>query len=104
MEFTKNDLLFDNYIWTAADGDNPDYRKKHDGIKVNKKEGYEVLYFCKAFLTKYNKESTKENFQRVEKMLHHKDLSDIDLRSELNSRISNRWSIEVLNDIFKKYP
>ncbi|WDF57564.1 hypothetical protein PQ462_12640 [Flavobacterium sp. KACC 22758] len=103
MKFTEKDLFYNDYSWAADGGDDAHYRGYLDKIKVDKTEGYEVLYFCNTFLLNFNKEPTKENFQRVEKLLRHKDLSDIDLRSELNSRIDSKWHLEVLNDIIKKY-
>ncbi|WP_428229965.1 hypothetical protein [Flavobacterium sp.] len=99
MKFTRKDLYYDNYSWSADGGDDSHYKGYLDRIKVDKTEGYEVVYFCNDFLVENKKELTKENFQRVEKILKSKDLSNIELRSDLNYEVNKNWNLIVLRQI-----
>lgn len=99
MKFTGKDLYYDNYSWSADGGDDPHYKGYLDRIKVDKTEGYEVVYFCNDFLVENKKELTKENSQRVEKILKSKDLSNIELRSDLNYEVNKNWNLIVLRQI-----
>ena len=50
VEFDENDLVNQDYENTTTKGDNPDYTAIRDRERVNKKERYEVVYFCNAFV------------------------------------------------------
>ncbi|WDF57563.1 hypothetical protein PQ462_12635 [Flavobacterium sp. KACC 22758] len=90
MEFTRNDLFY-TYSWAADGGDNPHYKKYLDRIKVDKTEGYEVLYFCNDFLRDHDKSMTKSDFQRVERILKSEELRNIVYRTDLNYEVNRRW-------------
>ena len=96
MKFTEKDLFYDNYSWAADGGDDPHYKKYLDRIKVDKTEGYEVLYFCNDFLVDNKKELTKVNLQRVERILKSQDLSNVQSRILLNIEVNRRWNIFLL--------
>lgn len=56
-KITKEDLenrKKHKYFWAASLGDNPNITGKQDSQKVNRKEGYEVLYFINAFMEKHD--------------------------------------------------
>ncbi len=90
--FTSKDLLFTGYSKTVDGGDNPKYRGVLDREKVDKTEEYEVVYFCNQFLSKYQVPQTKESFQKVEKLLHSKELKHIDSRATLIKWIAENWN------------
>lgn len=92
MKFTRKDLYYDNYSWSADGGDDAHYKGYLDRIKVDKTEGYEVVYFCNDFLIKYNKALTVSNFQWAERILRSSDLIGTQLRFMLNIEVNNRWS------------
>lgn len=96
MGFTKSDLYYKDYSWAADGGDNPHYKKYLDRIKVDKTEGYEVVYFCNDFLKDHNKLATKTNFQRVERLIRSNELKNIVYRSTLNFEVNRRWNIILL--------
>lgn len=95
MKFTKDDLLYD-YSWNVDGGDNPNYRGHLDKIKVDKTEGYEVLYFLNKFLVDYERPLNLANFRWAEKILKSNALKGIELRSELNAAINNRWTNHMI--------
>lgn len=46
MAYTKGDMVFADYRWTAAaDFDNPKYIGFPDNIILNRREGFEMLHF-----------------------------------------------------------
>lgn len=92
MGFTKNDLYYKDYSWKADGGDDADYRAYLDRIKVDKTEGYEVVYFCNDFIKKYNKPLNVANFQWAERILRSSDLVGIQIRATLNIEVEKRWS------------
>lgn len=88
--YDENDLVNDDYENTTTSGDNPNYIAIRDRERVNKKELYEVVYFCNSFLSKHNLKN-KGSFQKVEKLLRHLDASKIVMRDELNAFVLKNW-------------
>lgn len=88
--FTNKDLAFNDYSPTVDGGDNPKYIGVLDREKVDKTEEYEVVYFCNSFMNKHNFK-TKESFQKVEKLLRHKDIKAEDNREKLIKWIEKNW-------------
>lgn len=69
MSFTKSELFYKNYKWTArSDKDNPKIRGGKDHEYLNRMEGYEMLDFLNDFM-KENGYKLLTSFQRVEKHL-----------------------------------
>jgi hypothetical protein len=90
--FKSTDLGYTGYSQTVDGGDNPKYIGVLDRIKVDKSEEYEVVYFCNNFLETYNVPQTKESFQKVERLLHHKDIKGEDNRVKLIEWIAQNWN------------
>ena len=80
------------YIWNRDNGDG-DYAGKLDRIKVDKDEGYEVLYFIEAFLKSFKLEVSDQNVHLVEDALHADELSAIVMRDELKSKIAKSLNL-----------
>lgn len=89
--FTADSLQY-RYNWKADGGDNPRYTGYLDQIRVDKTEGYEVLYFCNRFLETHNVTETLTNFRRVETLLKSTPASLIILRTELYGFIESNWN------------
>lgn len=69
MSFTKSDLVYKDYKWTArSDKDNPKIRGGKDHEYLNRLEGYEMLDFLNDFM-KENGYTLLASFQRAEKHL-----------------------------------
>lgn len=90
-KFTHLNLNYTGYSKTVDGGDNPKYIGVLDRIKVDKTEEYEVVYFCNQFLEKYDVTQTKESFQKVERLLHHKDIKSEVSRANLIKWIADNW-------------
>lgn len=95
VNYNENDLIND-YVNTTTKGDNPDYTAIRDREKVSKKELYEVIWFCDAFVKDYNVPKTKESFQKVEKLLTLPQISHIVMRNELNDFVAKNWNSNLV--------
>ncbi|TBX66114.1 hypothetical protein EZL74_11030 [Flavobacterium silvisoli] len=92
VNYDENDLVNDDYVNTTTQGDNPNYTAIRDRERVNKKELYEVVWFCDAFVKDYNVPKTKESFQKVEKLLRLPQISGVVMRDELNDFVAKNWN------------
>lgn len=90
--FDESDLVYDDYVNTVTNGDNPNYTAIKDKIRVNKNERYEVSYFCDAFVKNYQVPKDKASFQKVEKIIRLPQASDIVMRDELNKFVAQNWN------------
>jgi len=92
IDYDENDLIKYDYVNTTTDGDNPNYTAIRDRERVNKKELYEVVWFCNAFVKGYAVEKTKASFQKVEKLIRLPQASNIVMRKELNEFVAKNWN------------
>lgn len=92
VDFDENDLVFEDYVNTTTKEDDPDYIGIQDRIRVNKKELYEVVWFCDAYVKNNDVPKTKSSFRKVEKLIRLDEASDIVLRTELNKFVLNNWN------------
>lgn len=92
VSYDENDLINNDYVNTTTKGDNPNYTAIRDRERVSKKELYEVLWFCDAFVRGYKVPKTKESFQKVEKLLRLPEASDIVMRDKLNDFVAKKWN------------
>ncbi|MDQ1095850.1 MULTISPECIES: hypothetical protein [Chryseobacterium] len=92
VNYTEEDLLHHDYINTTTNADNPDYIAIRDRERVSKRERYEVVYFCDAFVKKYDVPKTKESFQKVEKLIRLPQASAIVMRDKLNAFVAENWN------------
>lgn len=90
IEFDENDLVNKDYENTTTQGDNPNYTAIRDRERVNKKELYEVVYFCRAFMEKHNLKN-KSSFQKIEKLIRLPQASGIVMRNDLNKFVLDNW-------------
>lgn len=80
-----------NYIWSRDKGDG-EYAGKLDGIKVDKDEGYEVIYFIGRFMDKHGFKNIRD-VHMIEDALHTKDLSSVVMRNELIKAIELKLAL-----------
>ena len=93
VEFDENDLVNSDYVNTTTNGDNPNYTAIRDRERVNKKERYEVVYFCDAFVKNYKVPKTKASFQKVERIIRLSQASNIVMRDQLNNFVAQNWNL-----------
>ncbi|MFA6052335.1 MAG: hypothetical protein WC762_07070 [Methylobacter sp.] len=79
------------YVWTRDKGDG-EYAGKLDQIKVDKDEGYEVLYFIQELMSKHNLTKVKD-VHRIEDALHAPELSSVVMRKDLEAEIEEMLSL-----------
>lgn len=92
IDYDENDLINDDYVNTTTDGDDPKYTAIRDRERVNKKELYEVVWFCNAFVKNYKVPKTKESYQKVEKLFRLPQISSVVMRDELNDFVAKNWN------------
>lgn len=92
VNYDENDLINNDYVNTTTKGDNPNYTAIRDREKVSKKELYEVVWFCDAFVKNYNIPKTKGSFQKVEKLLRLPQISNVVMRKELIDFVAKNWN------------
>lgn len=92
VDYDEKDLINNDYVNTTVKGDNPKYTAIRDRERVSKKELYEVIYFCDAFVKNYNVPKNKESFQKVEKLIRLPKASDIVMRDKLNAFVAENWN------------
>jgi len=68
MSFTKTNMLYNHYSWTALPGDNPKISGVPDSTLFNRNEGYEVLYLINKVMADNNLKNV-ESGQKIEKMI-----------------------------------
>lgn len=73
------------YIWSRDKGDG-EYAGKLDQVKVDKDEGYEVLFFIQELMNKHSLK-TVNDVHRIEDALHSSKLSSVVTRDELEKKI-----------------
>ncbi|CAD0006081.1 hypothetical protein [Flavobacterium salmonis] len=96
VNYDENDLINDDYVNTTTKGDNPNYTAIRDRERVSKKELYEVVWFCDAFVKGYKVPQTRESFQKVEKLIRLPEAIDIVMRKELNEFVAKNWNKGVV--------
>lgn len=81
-----NDLQY-QYTWTRDKGDAL-YSGKLDQIKIDKNEGYEILYFIQSFMNEFNLRKLQD-VHRIENLIHK---SDKVMRNDIHSFVVANWN------------
>jgi len=90
LVFTKGDLVYTDYKWTAYPTDDPRITGKPDSTYLNRGEGYEIVYFIDRYM-RANNWSNKNTGQKIEKFLKTSKSgkqSHTDWRKELSNNFS----------------
>lgn len=86
--FKRSDLHYEKqYTWKRDEGDSS-YKGTLDRIKVDRDEGYEVLYLANSIL---NDKATKNDLFKLEVMLREKMPQNIIMRDEMKDFIRKNW-------------
>lgn len=92
MYYTKDQMYFNDYSWTAYFRDDPHVTGEPDSTLLNRKEGYEVLYFINKFAQSHFFNSIYQ-YQKVEQAIRFSVPSDIRSQAEIWKWIDSNWSI-----------
>jgi hypothetical protein len=87
---TKSDLFYSDYEWTAIHGDNPKISGEPDSTLLNRKEGYEVIYFINK-LSEIHKLKRKESAIRIEGMIRNEVPKDLHSQKNVKEWIEKNW-------------
>jgi len=93
VKLKRSDLQTNKYkyTWKRDKGDG-EYAGTQDRIRVDKDEGYEVLYFIQSLMNKHSLR-LKSDVHRIEDALKEPELSDIIMREELDTLIEASLSL-----------
>lgn len=80
-----------DYTWSRDEGDEP-FKGKSDRIKVDKDEGYEVVYFIQKFMEKHSLTKVGD-VRKIEDALHAPNLSTVVYRDELIAAIEKELDL-----------
>ena len=87
---TKTELFYQDYSWTVLSGDNPKISGEPDSTLLNRKEGYEILYFVNKFCEKHNFRE-KSSAIRVEKMIRNEVSTSIHGQEKIKVWLETNW-------------
>lgn len=87
---SKSDLVYKDYSWTVYGDDNPKITGTPDSTLLNRKEGYEVLYFINKFADIHSLEN-KLSANKIEEMIKKRVPSSIRSQEGIRSWIENNW-------------
>jgi hypothetical protein len=87
---SKNDLYYTDYSWIALTGDNPKITGKPDSTLLNRKEGYEILYFINKF-SEIHEFKQKNSAIKVEKMIREEVPSAKRSQENIKTWIVQNW-------------
>ncbi|BAW24282.1 MULTISPECIES: hypothetical protein [Pseudomonas] len=82
---TRGDLKY-QYRWSADKGDNPQYVGKLDRDKVDRDEGYEVLYFLNSVCKE------KDQALKAERLIKMKLPGSVQGRAEILKWLQDNWN------------
>lgn len=85
----KGDLIYKDYSWKALK-DNPKKKGKNERAQLNRKQGYEVLYFANKFLEKYDLTEPTSS-AKIERMLRNDIPGTIKDRKKIEAWIVKNW-------------
>lgn len=77
------------YTWSRDKGDRA-YTGIKDQERIDKDEGYEVLYFIQTFMNKHNLKLVSD-VHKIENLLHSKNLQWTSMRDQLIAGIEQLW-------------
>jgi len=86
----KEDLYYKDYSWVAISGDNPKITGPIDSSLLNRKEGYEILYFVNKFCEIHKLKQIKSAI-KVERIIRDKVPSDIRSQTKIRDWIEANW-------------
>lgn len=88
---TKSDLYYSDYSWTVIPGDSPKVTGEPDNTLLNRKEGYEIIYFINKLSEMYNFKQ-KTSAIKIEKMIRDEVPSDLHSQKNIKEWIEKNWS------------
>ncbi|SHG06241.1 hypothetical protein [Chryseobacterium sp. OV279] len=88
---TKTDLYFTDYSWSAIEPDDPRVTGEPDSTLLNRKEGYEILYFINKLSDIWSLQN-KLSAIKIEKMIRFEVPSNIHSQLNIRTWIHDNWN------------
>ena len=89
--YLKSDMVYHDYSWTTYSNDNPKITGEPDNTLLNRKEGYEVLYFINKYADLHNYKLITTG-EKIERMIREKVPSNIHSQKDVKKWIEDHWS------------
>lgn len=89
--YTKSDMVYSDYSWTAHSNDDPKITGAPDNTLLNRNEGYEVLYFINK-MAEIHYLKNKKDGEKIEMMLREKVPSYLQSQGQIKWWIENNWN------------
>jgi hypothetical protein len=83
-----------DYTWSRDKGDG-EYTGITDRQRIDKDEGYEVLYFIEVMVNKHEMNPFGVDVRSIEDALHDPDLSDVVMRDVLIRKIEKMLFLSI---------
>lgn len=83
-------LYYKDYSWTAIHGDNPKVSGVPDNTLLNRREGYEILYFVNKFAEIHGFKN-KESAIKTERMIREEVPHNIHSQRNIKEWIDTNW-------------
>jgi len=90
MRYTKSDLVYEDYNWSAGPGDNPNLTGTPDNDLFSRHEGYEMLYMINRLMEQLGLHEQEEG-QRLERMLREELPGDVRSRERVRRWVMENW-------------
>lgn len=87
---TKSDLHYNDYSWSTYSNDNPKITGEPDSTLLNRKEGYEILYFINKLSEIYNLK-VKKSAIKIENMIRNEVPSNLHSQENVKRWIESNW-------------
>ena len=87
---SKSDLSYKDYSWTAYEDDDPRVSGEPDSTLLNRREGYEILYFINKMAFMHDLKTVALG-QKIEKMIRDHVPSNIRSQDKIRVWIENNW-------------
>ncbi|KFF21775.1 hypothetical protein [Chryseobacterium sp. JM1] len=88
---TKTDLYFTDYSWSAIEPDDPRVTGEPDSTLLNRKEGYEILYFINKLSDIWSLKN-KSSATKIERMIRFEVPSNIHSQLTIRIWIHDNWN------------
>jgi hypothetical protein len=89
--FTKSHMFYSDYSWTVLNSDNPKITGVPGSTLLNRREGYETLYFINKFADIYNLVAQVYG-ARLEKIIRNKVPAHLHSQKHIKDWIEANWS------------
>lgn len=88
--FKKSDMVYQDYQWTTIKPDDPRISGKPDSTELNRREGYEVLYFVNKLAEEWGFKQL-ESCKKIEFLIRNKVPREIHSQEKIKNWISLNW-------------